>query len=127
MAKHTEDMAIGTLMNPYYAVTIKSSAFRGQQNKSVREDWLLLNTQLMNEIGAELWLNELLDVLSMDDDVFNGHDIVRPNLTVRLSRSLEGEHEPLVTRERWVETNAKLVKEMGSRVWLDRLLDVLEG
>lgn len=36
-------------------------------------------------------------------------------------------HEPLVTKEKWVEAGAKCIKEIGAEAYLEALLENLEG
>jgi len=53
--------------------------------------------------------------------------MTNPALTINISDRLEGDHEPLVTRELWINANEKLIKELGPETWLWRLLDTLES
>lgn len=117
--------AADSLINPYYAVTISDYLFK-QKSVAAEEDWLVLNTALMRDIGARQWLEELLDVLTLPADKYDGHDIINPSTAVNLSESLHGEHKPIVTRQEWVRANDKLVAELGVNQWLERLLETLK-
>lgn len=120
------DEGAATLLNPYYAVILQQHLFFEHKSKTAKEDWVLLNANLMEDMGARTWLEEFLDVVSLPRAEYDGHDIIDPSLTIRTSDRLRGEHEPLVTPEQWVQTNGKLVKELGAAEWLWLLLEVLE-
>jgi hypothetical protein len=115
----------GILANPFYAVIFASHLFK-KRPETAKEDWILLNTQLIEEIGSSTWLEEFLDVISLPDKKYDGHDIINPSLAVKISIRLQGDHPPLVKREQWIQANVKLMDELGFAKWLDRLLDVLE-
>lgn len=126
MRSITEDDMGSMLANPYYVVTLQDYLFGRQKRASADEDWVLLNVKLMEELGAKQWLEELLDVLSLSHETYDGHDIINPSLAVHISERLRGRHEPLITREQWMQANVKQIKEIGSDNWLWRLLNVLE-
>lgn len=126
MRSITEDDMGSMLANPYYAVTLQDYLFGHQKRASADEDWVLLNIKLMEDLGAKQWLEELLDVLSLDNEIYDGHDIINPSLAVHISERLRGRHEPLITREQWIQANVKQIKEVGSSNWLWRLLNALE-
>ena len=84
------------------------------------------NAHLIEDMSAEGWLDELLDVLALSRAKYDGHDIINPTLTINVSYRLQGEHPPLVTREEWVKANVKLIDELGTTAWLWLLLEVLE-
>jgi hypothetical protein len=117
-----EDMFI----NPFYAVVLAPYLFKNQRLIATKEDWVLLNAELMGDIGAKLWLKELLDLLSLPQIEYDGHDIINPTLTVKISDKLQDEHETVVTPEQWVEANIKLIDELSPAKWLSQLLDTLE-
>lgn len=114
------------LANPFYAISFTDHVFRKHSELSPKEDWIAANAQAMQELGATVWLEELLDVLSLPREKYDGHDMTSPMLVVNVSDRLTGEHEPLVTREQWVQANEKMVGEMGVEPWLWQLLDILE-
>lgn len=53
--------------------------------------------------------------------------LINPIYAVSIDPDLVGSHEPLVSKERWIEANEKLIDEIGAETWLRRLLAVLEG
>jgi hypothetical protein len=117
-----EDM----FFNPFYAVVLAPYLFENQRLITTKEDWVLLNAELIEDIGAKAWLIELLDLLSLPQIEYDGHDIINPTLTVKISDKLQDEHETAVTPEQWIEANIKLIDELSPAKWLSRLLDILE-
>jgi hypothetical protein len=63
-------------------------------------------------------------VLSEDDVTAM---LINPVYAVSIDPDLRGSHKPIVSKERWIEANEKLIAEIGSETWLRRLLAVLEG
>lgn len=120
------DEGAAALLNPFYAVNLQGHLFFNHKSKTAKEDWVLLNANLIEDIGAKAWLTEFLDVISLPRAEYDGHDAIDPSITIKASDRLRGEHEPLVTREQWVQANAKLIKELGRADWLYLLLGVLE-
>jgi hypothetical protein len=53
--------------------------------------------------------------------------LINPFYAVTIHPDLEGEHEPIITKQRWIQANARLIDEMGVDQWLRQLLAVLEG
>jgi hypothetical protein len=115
------------LANPAYAVNILDFFFQERELKSAKEDWVLINTTLMKDIGAAQWLNELLDVFTLETWEYKGHEIINPYLTVRISSKLRSSNEPVVTREQWVEANKIAVVNTSPEAWLWKLLETLEN
>lgn len=114
------------IANPFYAVTFASHVFKKHSSLGSKEDWVAANAFTMNDIGPKVWLEEFLDFMTQSRSKYDGHDILNPMLVVNVSDRLEGEHEPLVTRELWTQANEKMIKEMGPEKCLWNLLDVLE-
>lgn len=113
------------ITNPFYAVSFASHIFR-KHTEGPKEDWVLLNAHLIKELSAKVWLSELLDVLSQSRATYDGHDAINPTIVINVSDRLQGKHEPLVTREQWIQANTSLINELGAEAWLWQLLDVLE-
>jgi hypothetical protein len=118
--------ASAMIANPFYAVTFASHVFKKHSNLGSKEDWVAANAYTMNDISPKIWLEEFLDFMTQSRAKYDGHDILNPMLVVNVSDGLEGEHEPLVTRELWIQANEKMIKEMGPERWLWQLLEVLE-
>jgi hypothetical protein len=53
--------------------------------------------------------------------------LINPIYAISIDPDLMGSHEPIVSKERWIEANERLIDEIGSETWLRRLLAVLEG
>src|SRR5476649_677467 len=106
------------LANPYYAVVFVEHLFKGLKPAAAKEDWVLLNAKLIDDLGAKEWLGELLEVLSTPQSTYNGHDIINPGVAITVSGRLQGGHSPIITRQQWLEANTKLIKELGAVTWL---------
>jgi len=113
------------ITNPFYAVSFASHIFR-KHIEGPKEDWVLLNAHLIKELSAKVWLSELLDVLSQSRATYDGHDAINPTIVINVSDRLQGKHEPLVTREQWIQANTSLIDELGAEAWLWRMLETLE-
>lgn len=113
------------LINPFNTIIFERHLFN-DKTASTKEDWIVLNAKLMEDIGVEVWLKQFLEVMTLPKAEYDGHDIINPALAVIISDSLKGEHAPLVTQDQWVIANTKLVGEIGIASWLWRLLEVLE-
>jgi hypothetical protein len=59
------------------------------------------------------------------DDVTNM--FINPFYAINIEPELAAEHEPLVSEADWVRANIKLMDEIGTQEWLERLLAVLQG
>ncbi len=53
--------------------------------------------------------------------------MVNPFYAVNISPDLTAKHEPMVSKETWVKSNAQLIEKMGKEEWLNRLLLILES
>jgi hypothetical protein len=126
MSSTSEDHLSSILTNPFYAVTFVDEVFKHRKLASAHEDWVLLNAKLMNDMGIKKWLEELLDALSVSSKEYDSHDIINPSLAVMISDRLQGDHQPLVTHEQWIQANTKQIEEIGANKWLWQLLDTLE-
>jgi hypothetical protein len=61
-----ETAAHRMLINPFYAITIAEDLFGSHEPLVSQEDWVKANARLIDELGAEVYLHELLKVLSGD-------------------------------------------------------------
>jgi hypothetical protein len=55
------------------------------------------------------------------------HMLINPFYAINIAPDLVGEHEPQVSKDAWVAANKKLIKEIGTQAWLEKLLAVLQG
>jgi hypothetical protein len=53
--------------------------------------------------------------------------LINPTYAVSISPDLAGKHKAIVSKQRWIEANTRLIDEIGAEEWLRRLLAVLEG
>lgn len=113
------------IINPFYTVTLADYLFSSPEPRISREDWVLLNANIIEDMGPGEWLEEFLLAISLRENEYNGHDIINPTLTVSLSPGLQGSHEPLVEQSEWIASNVKMIDDIGVTVWLELLLDVL--
>jgi hypothetical protein len=50
-------------INPYYAIRVSPSLTTEHEPMTTKEQWIKANVQLMDELGKEEWLSQLLEVL----------------------------------------------------------------
>lgn len=122
----SENELIENIMNPANTITFADYLFDVNEPLSSKEDWIMLNAQLLESIGASTWLNQFLDSISLSRNDYDGHDIINPSLAVKISESLKDVAHPLISRDQWVEANTKLLGEIGNTQWLGKILDLLE-
>jgi hypothetical protein len=53
--------------------------------------------------------------------------LINPYYVINIQPSLAEDHEPVVSQEKWVQANLKLIDEIGAHEWLQHLLAVLQG
>jgi len=53
--------------------------------------------------------------------------LVNPYYAISVDRNLTDEHNPMISKEEWIKANKNLIKEIGLKQWMHRLLDCLEG
>ena len=53
----------GLFINPYYAINISPSLVPEHEPMTSKEQWVKVNTKLIDELGKEEWLGQLLNVL----------------------------------------------------------------
>ncbi len=122
----SENELIENVMNPANTITFADYLFNVNEPVGNREDWVILNAQLLGSIGAPAWLNQFLDSISLSPNNYDGHDIINPSLAVKISESLKDVAHPLISRDQWIGANAKLIGEIGGVQWLGKLLELLE-
>ena len=50
-------------VNPYYAINISPSLISDHKMMTSKKKWIQVNVKLMDEIGKEGWLKQLLEIL----------------------------------------------------------------
>jgi hypothetical protein len=126
MTNDMEKNASGMLANPFYAVSFADYMSADDKTEIAKEDWVLNNTGLIDEMGIEDWLKQLLISLTTEPEDSPTYTIISPRNVVIVSERLRGEHKPIITRQQWLQVNTKLMKELGTEAWLWRLIDILE-
>jgi hypothetical protein len=66
MADHgdwTPGDVAGMIVNPFYAITIDETLSLPHEPMISEDDWVKANVNLINELGAEAYLRNLLSVL----------------------------------------------------------------
>ncbi len=62
------------VINPFYAVTIAETLCAPHPPLVTKEQWVRANIALMNEVGVEPWLRQLLEVLETGGTPARGAD-----------------------------------------------------
>lgn len=62
----------------------------------------------------------------MDEDQTK-HMLINPYYAINIEPDLASEHELTMPEKTWVQANVRLIDEIGSQEWLERLLAVLQG
>jgi hypothetical protein len=55
------------------------------------------------------------------------HMLINPYYAINIEPDMVSEHEPVIPEATWVQANMRLIDEIGSKEWLERLLTVLQG
>lgn len=61
--KITKKNAVKILINPFYAINIHESLVGDHVSMVSESEWIKTNKKLIDDIGAENWLEMLLDIL----------------------------------------------------------------
>jgi hypothetical protein len=62
----------------------------------------------------------------MDDDQLK-QQLINPYYAINFDPAFATEHAPIVSETQWVSANVRLIDELGSEEWLERMLAVLKG
>jgi len=60
------DLTTAMLMNPYYAITLYPGLFGEHPPLASEDDWVKANANLIEQLGTESYLRQLLAVLKGD-------------------------------------------------------------
>src|SRR5581483_6048799 len=94
-----EKATMRLIIDPSSAVLITDEICAPHKPASSKEDWVLLNANLIESVGVKNWLTDLLDVLSLSSKEYDGHDIVNPSLAISISRKFLEKSSKPVTRD----------------------------
>src|SRR5258708_6030830 len=113
------------LVNPFYAIQV-ASHFVANHTPSLSDgEWVKVNATLMQEQGAEHWLTLFLDLLQ--GETLSEEKPFNPYNAINIDPMYAVEHPPLFGVAQWIQSNVRLIEELGREQWLRLLLDVLEG
>jgi hypothetical protein len=62
----------------------------------------------------------------MDEDQLK-QQLINPYYAINFDPDFATEHTPIVSEAQWIKANARLIDELGSEEWLERLLVALQG
>jgi len=113
------------IINPFYAITVASQLTDEHEPAMGEAEWVRANTSLMEEMGAERSLRQLLDVLEGRSEAPD--EPVNPYRAVNIDPLFATAHPALIERDMWIDVNVMQLRNMGSEGWLWQLLDVLNG
>jgi hypothetical protein len=69
--------------------------------------------------------------MKANNDQWTGRQVqgmlMNPVYAITLHPDLFGDHEPMVSHEKWIAANAQLIEQMGATTYLQRLLEILAG
>ena len=115
------------LANPFYAMTVAPQLVQEHALEMSDEQWVQTNAHLMQDMGAEQWLAQVLAFLQSGDVSRLSDPRMNPCHAVNIAPIFRETHEPMVSQEMWMQSNVRLIQEMGINSWLMQLLDILEG
>jgi hypothetical protein len=125
MNKITPEHIQRILMNPFYAIQVASELVEEHEPRMSDKEWVTVNTSLIQELGDEQWLRQLLDVLQ--GNTVAADERINPFNAINIDPMFALDHPSLVSQDQWVQANVLLIPQMGTEQWLMQLLDVLEG
>ncbi len=88
------------------------------------DKWVQVNATLIQDIGAEAWLQQVVNVLEGKGTVDTP---INPYNVINIDPHFAVEHEPIIPRDEWIKANAMLMPQRGIERWLRIFLDILEG
>lgn len=119
MPHFTEDSLQRIIINPFYAIAVAESLTEEHELSMGEAEWVRANASLMEEMGNERWLRQLLDVLEGKAPAPQGP--IDPSQAVNIDPLFAAEHPPLIGREMWVDVNTKQIRHMGAEGWLRQI------
>jgi|GEM_PF-1134699 len=115
------------LANPFYAITVAPHLVEEHKLEMSDEQWVQANARLVQDMGAEPWLSQVLAFLQNGDVSLLADPRMNPVHAVNIASIFREDHEPFVSQETWVQSNVLLMQEMGVEQWLAQVLAILEG
>jgi hypothetical protein len=121
----TEDSLQRIIINPFYAISLATPLTQEHEPPLGEDEWVRVNVSLIEGMGGEQWLRQLLDVLEGKVDA--AEQQINPFLAINIDPLFAIPHPPLIERGMWIDVNLKQMRNMGVEGWLRQLLDVLNG
>ena len=115
------------LANPFYAMTVAPQLVQEHALEMSDEQWVQTNAHLMQDMGAEQWLAQVLAFLQSGDVSRLSDPRMNPCHAVIMAPIFCDEHVPIVSQPMWEQSSGRLMQEMGVESWLMQLLTILEG
>ena len=115
------------LANPFYAMTVAPPLVKEHPLEMSDEQWVRINAQLMQGIGADQWLAQVLAFLQSGDGSLLADPSMNPCHAVIIATIFAQDHEPMMSQETWVQSNVLSIQEMSVERWLMQWLNILEG
>jgi hypothetical protein len=120
----TEKEVEQLLVSPFSTVTVALALTKEHEPPMSTDAWIKANSGLIGSLGAESWLTQVLSTLEGKEGVDTR---ITPYNVINVDPRFAIEHAPIVPRETWIGTNAKLMPQRGVEQWLSMFLDILEG
>jgi hypothetical protein len=112
------------LISPFTTVTVALALTEEHEPPLSTDDWIKVNASLMNNLGAEAWLTQMLNILEGKE---GGSEQISPYNVINIDPRFAFDHASIVPRATWIGANAKLIPQLGGEQWLKTFLDILEG
>ncbi len=98
------------LVSPFSTVTVALALTQEHEPSMSTGAWIKANTSLIESLGAELWLTQVLNILEGKEGV----DVhINPSTVINIDPRFALEHVPIVPRETWIGAKAKLMPQRG--------------
>ena len=115
------------LANPFYAITVAPQLVQEHPLDMSDEQWMQSNALLVQDMGADQWLAQVLDFLQNGDVSLLADPRMNPRHAVNIAPIFAQDHEPMMSQETWVQSNVLSIQEMSVERWLMQWLNILEG
>lgn len=115
-------------LNPARGMKIEDRLFQHHDPMIAKEDWVAVNTALMQDIGAEKWLKRLVGALTTPVSLDDMQDAtLNPYTVIVFAPQLREPELKEISVADWIKTNAQLIEKHSPATWLWRLLEIMEA
>jgi hypothetical protein len=119
-----EDDLKRMLINPFSSFLVASALVEEHELLVSTNEWISANKTLMESLGAEVWLRQVVSALE-------GKEVpdarVNPYRAINIDPCFAEEHDFIIPRDEWLRANAKLISQIGVEEWLSTFLAILAG